>query len=29
MPKDFSKYWDDPNADPGTRTLAGHLKGLG
>lgn len=29
MPKEFSKYWDDPNAEAGTRTLAGTLKGLG
>jgi hypothetical protein len=29
MPKDFSKYWDDPNAEAGTRTLAGTLRGLG
>jgi ATP-dependent RNA helicase DHX8/PRP22 len=29
MPKEFSKYWDDPNAEPGTRTLAASLKGLG
>ena len=29
IPKEFSKYWDDPNAEAGTRTLAGTLKGLG
>ena len=29
MPKDIGKYWDDPNADPGTRTLAANLKSLG
>lgn len=29
MPKDFSKYWDDPNAEAGTRTLMGTLRGLG
>ena len=29
MPKDFSKYWDDPSAAPGTRNLATSLKTLG
>ena len=29
MPKDFNKYWDDPTAAPGTRTLATSLKNLG
>ena len=28
MPKEMSKYWDDPNADPGTRTLMQTLKGV-
>ena len=24
----MSKYWDDPNADPNTRTLMQSLKGI-
>ena len=29
MPKDYTKYWDDQTAAPGSRAIASALKGLG